>query len=431
MRVSGAKTVISSWRFLERLSHVEFGSLIDKLQLLEDIREKLPLSLKLRGLFLSLFSTSALLKAIQLDQVDENGPAVILFTSGTEANPKGVPLSHKNIISNLRSAMQCIQVTEKDVLYGILPPFHSFGFAVVGLFPLCGGIKVAFYPDPTDSFALAEGIERWKITLFCSPPSFLKGLLSTAKPEQMKTIRFFISGAEKAPPELFERIATLGIGAKLIEGYGITECSPVLTLTRMNLPPKGVGQPLPDVEVCTIHVETQELLPSGTEGEICVRGPNVFRGYLGNPREPFIEIQGKKWYRTGDIGRLDEEGYLILSGRIKRFTKVGGEMISLGSVEETLVKEFLSKGKISADIPSFALVANEKGEGQPQLILFSTIAVSREEVNQLLHDVGFSRLVKIAQVKRVEEIPLMGTGKTDYRRLESLLEVRKEKGNAT
>ena len=430
MRASDAKTVISSWRFLERLSHVEFGSLIDKIQLLEDIREKLTLTTKLRGLFLSFSSNRSILQSLKLDQVDENSSAVILFTSGTEANPKGVPLSHKNILSNLRSAMQCIHLSQNDVLYGVLPPFHSFGFSVVGLFPLCAGIKVAFYPDPTDSFALAEGISRWKITLFCSPPSFLKGLFSAAKPEQLKTMRLFISGAEKAPKELYERVESLGTHAKLIEGYGITECSPILTLTRINLPPKGVGQLLPDIELCTIHVETQELLPAGGEGEVCVRGPNIFSGYLGNPRDPFIEIEGKKWYRTGDIGKLDEEGSLILSGRIKRFTKIGGEMISLGGIEEAIANEFLKSGKISKDVPSLAVIANEKVEGQPQLILFSTISVTREEVNRILHEQGFSRLVKIASVRKIDEIPLMGTGKTNYRGLEKQLDSNRANGNA-
>lgn len=415
---TGVRTVISAWRFLDRIAHVDFGNVMDKIELLEDIREKLSGIMKLRGALLSLCPNRFILRMQHLDKIDENRTAVILYTSGTEAKPKGVPLSHKNILSNQQSAMQCIQLRPEDILYGILPPFHSFGFSVVGLFPLFAGVKVAFYPDPTDGFALAEGIERWKITLFCSPPSFLKGLFNSAKAEQLKTIRWFISGAEKAPPELFERVKQFGSGAQLIEGYGITECSPVLTLTRMNLPPKGVGQPIPGIEICTIHLETEELLAEGSEGEICVRGPNVFEGYLGNPRDPFIHIQGKKWYRTGDIGYLDEEGNLIISGRIKRFTKIGGEMISLGAVEETLVQSLIAEGKISADIPSIAVIADEKTEGQVQLILFSKVPIQREKVNAILQSKGFSRLVKIGVVKKIDEIPLMGTGKIDYRRLQ-------------
>lgn len=419
MEETKAETVISSWRFLDRLPNVDLGDLGDQIQLLEDIKAQLSLGTKLRGAFISSLSVPMILRSLGLNRIDENQPAVILYTSGTEAKPKGVPLSHKNILSNQRSGIQCLQLNEWDVLYGILPPFHSFGFSVVGLFPIFVGLKVAFYPDPTDGFALAEGVERWKVTIFCAPPSFLKGLLNSAKEDQLKTVRWFVSGAEKAPPELFDRVEKLG--AKVIEGYGITECAPILTLTRPNLPVKGVGQPLPDVEVSTIHLETHELLPQGEEGEICVRGPNVFDGYLGNPRDPFIEIEGKRWYRTGDIGRLDEEKNIILSGRIKRFTKVAGEMISLGAVEETLVKILIEQGKISPDIPSLAVIADEKKEGQPQLIVFTTGSISREEANQILQAQGFSRLVKISAVKRIEEIPLMGTGKTDYRSLQSQL----------
>lgn len=421
MNISGARGILSSYRFLDRLQNVQFGGVIDKFVLLEDLRKSLTLKMKLRGALLAKKSAAHISRAMNLDQIDENKPCVILFTSGTEASPKGVPLSHKNIISNQRSAMQCIDVEPTDVIYGILPPFHSFGFSVAGLFPLLGGIRVAFYPDPTDSFALAEGVDRWKITFFCSAPSFLKGLLRAAKKGQLKTIRYFVSGAEKAPEELFERVRQLGTKAKLVEGYGITECSPILTLNRPHLPPKGVGRLAPDIEAIAIHPETLELLAEGAEGEICVRGPNVFNGYLGNPRSPFVEINGKQWYRTGDLGHIEPDKSLILSGRLKRFTKLGGEMISLGAVEELIIKALLKQGRITSDLAAIAICADEREEGKPQLILFSTIDIDKEEANQILLESGFSNLVKISSVKKIEEIPLMGAGKTDYRKLQSQL----------
>jgi long-chain-fatty-acid--[acyl-carrier-protein] ligase len=306
------------------------------------------------------------------------------------------------------------------VLYGILPPFHSFGFSVAGLFPLLSGIKVAFYPDPTDSFALAEGLSRWKISIFCAAPSFIKGLFHAAKQEQLKSVRLFVSGAEKAPEPLFEKAKTISQNCKLVEGYGITECSPILSINRPNMPPKGVGRLLPEIELVTIHPETLQLLPKGSDGEICVRGPNVFRGYLGNPRSPFIELEGKQWYRTGDLGHLDIDGSLILSGRLKRFTKIGGEMISLGAVEEVIVKHLVAEKRISPNINSIAVCADEREEGKPRLVLFTTIAIEKEEANQILSQAGFSNLVKISIVKNIDEIPLMGAGKTDYRNLQGL-----------
>ena len=420
MEISDTKAIVTSWKFLDRLSNVQFGNCLDKLILLEDVRKKLTLRMKIKGLFLTKCSVAGVLKRMGLDQIDENSPCVILFTSGTEAAPKAVPLSHKNIITNQRSAMQCIDLNANDILFGILPPFHSFGFSVAGLFPILCGVRVAFYPDPTDSFSLAEGVKRWKISLFCSAPSFLRGLLHAAKPEDLQTVRYFVSGAEKAPEELFERVSKLGTSAKLLEGYGITECSPILSINRPHLPPKGVGRIMPDVDLITIHPETLELLPKGSNGEICVRGPNVFNGYLGTPRTPFIEIDGKPWYRTGDLGYLDEDGSIILSGRLKRFIKIGGEMISLGGVEEVIVKDLLKKSRISAEIPSLAILSDEKVEGKPRLILVATFDMNKEEANQILHDAGFSNLVKISDVKKVDEIPIMGAGKTDYRKLQDL-----------
>ncbi len=420
MKISGAQKIVTSWKFLDRLTNVQFGACLDQLVLLEEIRRGLTLKMKLRGIFLTKCSNKRILKSMKIDDIDENAPCVILFTSGTEATPKGVPLSHKNIIANQRSAMQCIDLIAKDLVYGILPPFHSFGFSVAGLFSLLCGMRIAFYPDPTDSFALAEGVNRWKATIFCSAPSFLKGLFHAAKKEQLLSIRYFVTGAEKVPQELFERVEGLQSGAKLLEGYGITECAPTITLNRPNLPPKGVGRILPDIELITIHPETLQRLSEGEDGEICVRGPNIFNGYLGNPRTPFIEIDGKKWYRTGDLGHLEKDGSLILSGRLKRFTKIGAEMISLGGIEEIIVRQLLQERKISPDIPSLAIIADEREEGKPKLVLFTTTDLDRERANQILQQSGFSNLVKIADVKKIETIPLMGAGKTNYRALQDL-----------
>ncbi|MBS0625722.1 MAG: AMP-binding protein [Verrucomicrobia bacterium] len=419
--MTGVQVVLTSWKFLEKAQHVDFGKAIEKFVLLEDIRKELSFKTKLKGALLARAPLSMAMKMYGVDKICEDDPCVILFTSGTEATPKGVPLSHKNILSNLRSAMLCIEIDNRDVLYGILPPFHSFGYSVAGIFPILAGLKFALYPDPTDSFALAEGVNRWKITMFCAAPSFLKGLFHAAKKEQLSTVRMFVSGAEKAPAELFERVAQLGNGAKLVEGYGLTECSPIVSLVRPNMEPKGVGMPLPDVEICTIHLETGQLLPHGAEGEILVRGPNVFKGYLGNPRTAFIEIEGKQWYKTGDIGYIDPEGNLILSGRLKRFAKIGGEMISLGAVESTIISELLKQGKISTDVPALALLGKEKEPGKTDLILFSTVSLGKEEINEILNRAGFSRLIKISAVQKINEIPLMGTGKTDYRRLQTLM----------
>ena len=330
-----------------------------------------------------------------------------------------MPLSHENILSNQRSILTAVKLISTDCFYCILPPFHSFGFSVAGTLPIIAGIKAAYFPDPTDSFALAEGIKRWKITLFCGAPNFLKGLFFAAKPQELDSIRIFISGAEKASKDLFTYVDNLKNKPKIIEGYGITECSPVLTATVLDLPPKGVGKLIPGVEACTIHVETEQKLPYGSEGEICVRGPNVFYGYLGNPRAPFIEIDGLQWYRTGDIGYFDTDGFLILSGRLKRFTKIGGEMISLGAIEEVLTQALLAKGFKPKEGSLLAVLARELPNQKPEIVVFATCELNKDLANDLLAQAGFSRLVKISYVYNIDEIPLLGTGKTNYRQLQT------------
>lgn len=422
VELTGAKKVITSWKFLERLSNVEFGSLREKLVLLEDVKKKIPLKDKLKGVFLSKLRAKALLKALALTK-NEDDIATILFTSGTEANPKGVPLSHKNILSDLTNSMKCVNLKSKDVLYGFLPPFHSFGFSVAGILPFVSGLLVAFSPDPTDSYTLAEGIGRWKITLLCAAPSFLKGILQVASKEQLKTMHLFVTGAEKAPQELFDKVKNLGKDKVLLEGYGITECSPILSLTRENKKPLGVGELIGEVEFCTVDPETHEKLSSpNMEGEICVRGPNVFHGYLDKRKSPFVVLDGKQWYATGDLGYLDKEGNVILSGRLKRFTKIGGEMISLGSIEEIITKALTSKNVSFGDEMPLAVCSIEREGGKTELILFTILELDKNEVNLMLKEAGCSRLIKINKIQKIDQIPLMGTGKTDYRFLQKMIE---------
>lgn len=170
---------------------------------------------------------------------------------------------------------------------------------------------------------------------------------------------------------------------------------------------------LPGVEGCTVHPETGELLPPHTEGEICVSGPNIFNGYLNQQRDPFLILNGKKWYRTGDYGHLDETNHVILSGRLKRFTKVGGEMISLIAIEETLINAL----HLPRDFPSIAICADDQSSDKSKVILFTTVDLEKEQANDILKSSGFSRLIKISQVQKISEIPLMASGKTDYRKL--------------
>ncbi|HEY5259184.1 MAG TPA: AMP-binding protein, partial [Rhabdochlamydiaceae bacterium] len=297
-KVVDLKTVLSSRRFLDNMPGGDVDNIDDLIRLVEDIRGTVSFWDKLRAIYGLFRNTDMILKEWGLNQISEDDTAVLLFTSGTESLPKGVPLSHKNILSDLKSAMECFEFLHSDTLYGILPPFHSFGFAVTGMMPLMIGLKVYYAPDPTHSMGMLRDIENWKLTLFISAPTFIKGVFNLASPDQLKSLRYVVGGAEKVPQELFAFMEKRG--GQMLEGYGITECSPVVTLTRPKKPRKGVGQPLPGIELCIVSPETREVMLPGQEGEICIHGPNVFKGYLGTDKKPFIELDGKRWYLSGD-----------------------------------------------------------------------------------------------------------------------------------
>ncbi len=417
--VTKLSCVLSARRFLERVENVDLGTIEEKLLLLEEFRERLTLGEKLRAFFLSRKKAERVMRALDLTDLDKKSEAVVLFTSGTESLPKGVPLSHHNILSNQRSALSFLEATEDDILLAVLPPFHSFGFSVTGLLPLLIGLKVCYAPDPTDGRQMAADVEHWKVTILCSAPSFLRAMFHVAKKSQLKSVRFVVSGAEKAPQELFDTVSSLPLHPELLEGYGITECSPIVTANRLHTPPCGVGKPVPGVDLCVIHPETEEVLPQGSDGEICIAGPNVFSGYLGNKKDPFIKIDDKQWYRSGDWGHIDEDGNLTLSGRLKRFVKMGGEMIGLGGIEVDLQAIAVEKGWLpsSFEKPQIAVDAEESDGERPQIVVYTTVDLDRDEVNSALREKGQGSLVKIAEIKKIDEIPMSGTGKIQYRKL--------------
>lgn len=418
--VCGLKTILSSYRFLSKAGNVDLGKTDDLLILLEELRHRISLKTKLQGLFLSFFSTAKILKKLPR-QIKEEDTAVVLFTSGTETLPKGVPLTHRNLLSNQINTLSIIPIFPTDIFYAVLPPFHSFGFTVTGLIPLLSGIKVCYAPDPTNSRSLARDIEHWKCTIFCCAPGFIKGVLNVAKEGQLNSLRLIVSGAEKAPQELLDTIQAMG--KTPLEGYGISECSPVVCGNRIGKPLKGVGQPIPEVELCIINPDDGTVLPQGQDGEVCITGPSVFNGYLGIKKDPFITLNGKRWYRSGDRGHLEPDGALVLSGRLTRFIKIGGEMVSLGAVEEDLLKICKDKGWIApnADLPQLAVGVKDKEGEKSQIILYVIGDVNREEANIALRELGHGSIVKISEVKQVSEIPLTGTGKVQYRVLDELL----------
>lgn len=410
---------LTAWSFLDRLDSVELNGIDEQILLFEEVHRSFSLFDKLKALYRSYLKREKILKIFGAECIKTDDPAVILFTSGTESYPKGVPLSHHNLLLNQRGAFSLAEIRSEDILLGALPPFHSFGFSLTALLPLLIGLRVAFSPNPTDGKRMAEAIERWDVTLLCLAPTFLKNILRVSTVKQLRTLRLVVTGAEKTAAELFVKLRELNTGAILIEGYGITECAPVLTLNLPSKPVHGVGLPLPGVEILVVDPESFLPLTLGERGLILARGPNVFRGYLDSTlSSPFVTCKGKSWYQTGDLGYLDEKGYLILSGRLKRFVKVGGEMVSLSAIEETLLEAGPQKGwKINLDAPSLAVCAVELEGKKSEMHLITTFDTTADTVNQVLRESGMSNIIKIRSATKVPAIPLLGTGKIDYRSL--------------
>ncbi len=420
VELCGIKTILSSYKFLSRADNVDLGKTADLLVLLEELRTKISLREKLMGLLWSFQSAAKLLKKLNLKTKEED-PGVIIFTSGTETLPKGVPLSHRNLLSNQRAALERVEVTPDDVFYAVLPPFHSFGFSVTGMLTLLAGIKTCYAPDPTKSRSMASDISEWRATIFCCAPSFIKAVLHVAKDEQLKSLRLVVSGAERAPQELFDNVRKRGMVP--LEGYGISECSPVVTTDIIGKPHKGVGYPITQVELCVINPENGTRLPQGQEGEICISGPNVFNGYLGIKKDPFITIEGKRWYRSGDRGYLESDGALILTGRMTRFFKVGGEMVSLGGLEQDLLEICHQKGWLprAAELPQLAAAVKDREGEKPLIVLFAIAELNRDELNRALRDLGHGAIVKVSEVRKIDAIPVTATGKVQYHALDEMI----------
>lgn len=417
VKLAGLTHVVTSKAFVDRV-HVEVPGA--KMLFLEELRGQLgKLELLRRLLAVRWFGgwfKDLLLKPLS---TDPHQPCVLLFTSGSEKAPKAVPLTHHNIISDQRGCVEALQVSRKNTALGFLPMFHSFGLTVTGLLPVFVGVRIIHHPDPTDAGALVRKIATYKPTLIAATPTFLQFILDRAKPGELDSLRIIIVGAEKCPEHLFDKAKQLAPAAEVLEGYGVTECSPVVSVNRPgNVKPGTIGEPLPGVEVCVTGVETHDVLSPGTRGMLHVAGPIVFPGYLGHDGpQPFEELNGKRWYITGDLAELDPTGAIIFHGRLKRFLKAGGEMISLPALEEP----FAAKYPPTDEGPRVAVEGVETPTGR-KIVLFTTEPINLRDANALLQQEGFRGVLRLDEVKKMDKLPVLGTGKTDYKVLRGMIE---------
>ncbi len=407
----GFCTILTSRKLLEKLNQDP----VDGMAYLEDMRKSISLGAKLKGLFKSKLPFGSLRKYFYCGDNDET--SVILFTSGSEREPKAVQLSHTNIMHQLVTFPEIFGIQPDDVFLGNLPVFHIFGFAMFWL-ALSTGSSIVTHANPLEYRKVVESIKKHNITFVFGTPTFLFGYLKQSEPGDMSSLRFLIAGADKVSEHLRE-----GYKKKhdimILEGYGATETSPVVS---SNVPghnkPGSVGRVINGMQVKIVHPDTGEDLPTGEMGEILVKGPSVMKGYFGDLEETTLRIKNG-WYETGDMGLLDEDGFLWHKGRLKRFVKIGGEMISLVRVEE-IMEQYLPEDVLCCvvDVPDI-----EKGSEIVAALTAEEIDFRKIQRNMAKELPGIA-IPKEYYV--IEDIPMMGNGKVDFRTVERICRERRK-----
>jgi long-chain-fatty-acid--[acyl-carrier-protein] ligase len=408
----GVASVVTARALVTKLgaSGIDLSAIEDTFLFVEDLLASVRPTEKLRAAVASRLSWSALARVTPPDT------AVVLFTSGSESLPKAVPLTHGNLLTNIGDILKMGQLEERDITIGLLPPFHSFGLTTTVLLSWCLGLRTVFHPNPTESALLARVTETYKATVLFGTPTFLGGMVRVATDRQLASLRLAVTGAEKCPDSLFATLAERWPPLIVLEGYGITECSPVVAVNPMDAPVAGtIGKLMPSVEGAVADLDLTRRAAAGETGMLLVRGPSIFGGYLSHAGEsPFVGFEGREWYRTGDLVAAAADGRLTFKGRLKRFIKLGGEMVSLPAIEAVLQTHF---GEAD-DGPVIAVEAVGHPE-HPDIVLFTRRPAERADVNALLRDAGLSALHYVRQVTVVDAIPVLGTGKTDYRALKA------------
>lgn len=324
-------TIITSRKLVEKLE----CQLLPGMVFLEDIMETVTKVEKIRAAAISKLPLPILLRKYK--NADVHDDALILFTSGSERMPKAVELTHRNIYSNVKAADMAFEIKDSDNFLSVLPYFHVFGQTVTGWLPILRGLPIVTYGNPLEYKTVVDIIRREKPTVVCGTPAFLRGYLKVASKGDLDSIRLAIVGGDKAPNWMKEKFMD-DHKIPLFEGYGTTETSPVISVNSPSNSQTGsVGKPFPGVQVKIVSIESEQELPTGEVGKIMVKGDLVMKGYYDDIEETSLHIKNG-WYETGDMGLMDEDGYLWHRGRLKRFVKIGGEMVSLVMIEYLLEK---------------------------------------------------------------------------------------------
>ncbi|MCC6509720.1 MAG: AMP-binding protein [Pirellulaceae bacterium] len=419
---AGLKHVITSRKFMEKVQ-LDVGCPV---VYLEDLKDKISLGDKvLAALNCKLRSASGLHRMLggNLKQIED--PLTIIFTSGSTGVPKGVVLTHGNIASNVDGIDASIRLNERDVVLGILPLFHSFGYTVTMWAAMTLPSAVVFHYSPLDARQIGKLAEQYKATVLLATPTFLRNYIRRVEPHQFKTLDVIVVGAEKMPIEVAEEFEKT-FGARPVEGYGTTELSP---LVSVNIPPSRsqskpgdglregtVGRPIKHVFARTVSVDDDSPLPEGHTGLLEIRGPNVMQGYYKRPDLTHDVMHGQ-WYRTGDMGIVHPDGFIEITGRLSRFSKIGGEMVPHIQIEETIAR-ILGPNEEGTLRAAVTAVPDPK-RGERLIVLHTPLPMSKRELLNQMSKADLPNLYIPSEDSFLEvtAIPELGTGKLDLKGL--------------
>ena len=406
------------------------------LVLLERLMPTLKVQCSMWFVLSKILPTFLLAALARIPKLGGNREATVLFTSGSSGEPKGVVLTHRNLISNVAQFGTRLGRTHSDSILGCLPLFHSFGCTVTLWYPIIYGINVVFYPSPLETKKLAELIQQHKISILLATPTFLRGYLRGVNREQLASLKLVVTGAEKLPKAVSESFETR-FGKRVLEGYGLTETSPV---SNVNLPDPehpeeaaaphvtpayrlgSVGQLLPGMAIRITNADTNESQSINQPGVIWFKGANVFTGYLNDPKRSNEVLDKDGWFRTGDVGRVDQDGFLYIEGRLSRFSKIAGEMVPHETVEEAMVKALGLENESTRRLVVVGVPDIDRGEA---LVLLTTLpgAPESQEIVSLRHRLlerGVPPLWIPKKMIRVSDIPVLASGKLDVKGCEKI-----------
>jgi acyl-[acyl-carrier-protein]-phospholipid O-acyltransferase/long-chain-fatty-acid--[acyl-carrier-protein] ligase len=415
----GIKRILTSRLFLAKASLVELPGMV----YLEELRKGFTPRQKISALLSSLLLPAFFLERRHSRNQNPDDLATVIFSSGSTGMPKGIMLSHHNIVSNIEGIEQVIQFKPEDRIMGVLPLFHSFGFTGTLWLPLLAGFGAVYHPNPTDAKTIGETVKKFRATLFISTPTFYAGYMRRCSPEEFASLRYVIAGAEK----LREPVASAykeKYGIEILEGYGCTELAPVVSVNvpdvihdgerQVGNKPGTVGHPIPGVAVRVIDPDSGEPLPWGTAGMLVAKGGNRMLGYLGQP-ELTAEVMRDGWYVTGDIASIDEDGFIRITDRLSRFSKIGGEMVPHMKIEE-VINEIL--GAAACAVTAIA----DPQRGEKLVAFYAANGVSPQELWDKLNRSDLPKLwiPKRENLHPIESIPLLGSGKADLKKVKDL-----------